>query len=87
MYLVVLVVFSISFFGITKRLLIGSVNTRVYMVLDIRGFFSPYSNTGFRLSSFISGISPIVANIYRVSIITIYSRLIFDMVVIPLFRV
>ena len=86
-YFVVFLLFSIILLGIIRKLYAGEVNNRVYIKAAKKGGLMPFSNIGFRLSSFISGIIPIIPRISKDSIIIVYIILILDMVVIPLLTV
>ena len=86
-YFVVFLLFSIILFGIIRKLYAGEVNNRVYTKAAKKGGLMPFSNIGFRLSDFISGIIPIIPRISKDSIIIVYIILILDMVVIPLLTV
>ena len=82
-YFVVFLLFSIILLGIIRKLYAGDVNNKVYTKAAKKGGLMPFSNIGFRLSGFISGIIPIIPRISKDSIIIVYIILILDMVVIP----
>ena len=71
-YFVVFLLFSIILLGIIRKLYAGEVNNRVYTKAAKKGDLMPFSNIGFRLSGFISGIIPIIPRISKDSIIIVY---------------
>ena len=68
-YLVVFLLFSMLFLGISRILFIGVVSIKLYTIPEIRGFFIPSVRRGFKFSSFISGTKPIIPRINSTNII------------------